>query len=70
MREHSTIQRRILAATSISYVVVILDTTVVNVALDRIGNALGMGISGLQWVVNAYTLAFASLLLSRASRNQ
>ena len=64
MQEHSKVQRRILAATSISYVVVILDTTVVNVALDRIGNDLAMGISGLQWVVNAYTLAFASLLLT------
>ncbi|MCP3723143.1 MFS transporter [Paraburkholderia sp. CNPSo 3272] len=57
-------QRRVLWATSISYVVVILDTSIVNVALERIGASLAGGVAGLQWVVNAYTLAFASLLLS------
>jgi MFS transporter, DHA2 family, methylenomycin A resistance protein len=57
-------QRRVLWATSISYVVVILDTSIVNVALERIGASLAGGVSGLQWVVNAYTLTFASLLLS------
>ncbi|WP_321937168.1 MFS transporter [Paraburkholderia sp. J8-2] len=56
--------RRVLWATSISYVVVILDTSIVNVALERIGASLAGGVSGLQWVVNAYTLTFASLLLS------
>ena len=57
-------QRRVLAATSISYVVVLLDTSIVNVALDRIAMGLGTHIAGLQWVVSAYTLAFASLLLT------
>lgn len=57
-------QRRVLWATSISYVVVILDTSIVNVALERIGASLAGGVAGLQWVVNAYTLTFASLLLS------
>lgn len=51
-------------ATSLSYVIVILDTSIVNVALPPIAADLGTGLSGLQWVVNAYTLAFASLLLS------
>lgn len=51
-------------ATSLSYVIVILDTSIVNVALPSIAGELGAGLSGLQWVVNAYTLAFASLLLS------
>ncbi|MDR3514450.1 MAG: MFS transporter [Azospirillaceae bacterium] len=58
------VQRRVLAATSISYIVVILDTAIVNVGLDRISTALATDIAGLQWVVNAYTLAFASLLLA------
>lgn len=58
------LQRRILAATSISYVVVILDISIVNVALERIATGLSTDIAGLQWVVNAYTLAFASLLLT------
>jgi len=60
----STLQRRVLAATAISYVVVILDTSIVNVALETIAEAFTAGITGLQWVVNAYTLAFASLLLT------
>ncbi|PRC92515.1 MFS transporter [Solimicrobium silvestre] len=57
-------QRRVLMATAISYVVVLLDTSIVNVALDRISVSLGTQIAGLQWVMNAYILAFASLLLS------
>jgi DHA2 family methylenomycin A resistance protein-like MFS transporter len=56
--------RQILAATSISYVIVVLDTSIVNVALDRISLSLAANIAGLQWVVNAYTIAFASLLLT------
>jgi DHA2 family methylenomycin A resistance protein-like MFS transporter len=57
-------QRRVLLATSISYVIVILDTSIVNVALERIASGLAGSVAGLQWVVNAYTLSFASLLLS------
>lgn len=57
-------KRRVLLATSLSYVVVILDTSIVNVALVRIGESLGSDVAGLQWAVNAYTLTFASLLLT------
>jgi MFS transporter, DHA2 family, methylenomycin A resistance protein len=57
-------QRQVLLATSISYVIVILDTSIVNVALERIATGLAGGVAGLQWVVNAYTLSFASVLLS------
>src|SRR5579859_1474103 len=42
---------------------VVLDATVVNVALPRIQVALGFSGSGLEWVVNAYALAFGGLLL-------
>lgn len=41
-----------------------LDDTVVNVALPKIQMSLDSGVSGLQWVVNAYTLTAASLLLT------
>src|SRR5947209_15979481 len=41
-----------------------LDNTVVNVALPTISRKLGAGVSGLQWVVDGYVLAFASLLLT------
>lgn len=54
----------ILFATSLAFVIICLDVTVVNVALERIQSSLGTNITGLQWVLNAYTLAFASLLLS------
>ena len=64
-READLVMRsRVLVATSVSYVVVLLDTSIVNVALDRISTALATNIAGLQWIVNAYTLAFASLLLT------
>src|SRR5262245_47013357 len=41
-----------------------LDNTVVNVALPTISRELGAGVSGLQWIVDGYTLAFASLMLT------
>lgn len=53
-----------LTAMSLGFAVVQLDVTVVNVALNTIGASFGGGIAGLQWVVNAYTVVFASLILS------
>lgn len=41
-----------------------LDDTVVNVALPKIQMSLDSGVSGLQWVINAYTLTAASLLMT------
>ncbi|HEY7660897.1 MAG TPA: MFS transporter [Actinomycetota bacterium] len=41
-----------------------LDNTVVNVALPTISRELGAGVSELQWIVDGYVLAFASLLLT------
>src|ERR1051326_8216211 len=41
-----------------------LDNTVVNVALPSLSRKLGAGVSGLQWIVDGYVLAFASLLLT------
>jgi hypothetical protein len=42
---------------------VVLDSTVVNVALPHIQRSLGFSGAGLEWVVNAYALAFGGLLL-------
>ncbi|HEX4009155.1 MAG TPA: MFS transporter [Solirubrobacteraceae bacterium] len=53
-----------LVATSLGLAVVQLDVSVVNVAIKPIGASLGGGVSALQWVVNAYTLVFAALILS------
>jgi len=54
----------VVVATSLGFVLVQLDVSILNVALARIGAALGTGVAGLQWVVDAYTIAFASLMLS------
>ncbi|MDR0242405.1 MAG: MFS transporter [Burkholderia sp.] len=56
--------RRVLAATCVSYTLVLLDASIVNVALTDIAHTFGSHVAGLQWIVNAYTLAFASLLLT------
>ncbi|AJJ17869.1 MFS transporter [Yersinia intermedia] len=64
MKNLSPRQRRVLLATSLSYIIVILDTSIVNVALSSISLSLHTTITGLQWTVNAYTLTFAALLLS------
>jgi DHA2 family methylenomycin A resistance protein-like MFS transporter len=53
-----------LLATSLGFGVVQLDVSVVNVAINPIGADLGGGVAALQWVVNAYTLAFAGLILT------
>ena len=53
-----------LAAMSLGYGVVQLDVTIVNTALNSIGASLGGGVSELQWVVSAYTIAFAAFILT------
>jgi DHA2 family methylenomycin A resistance protein-like MFS transporter len=53
-----------ILATSLGFVVVQLDGSILNVALAQIGISLGTGVDGLQWTVDAYSLAFAALLLS------
>jgi MFS family permease len=53
-----------LAAVCLGYFMVILDTTIVNVALPALRVDLGASVSGLQWVVDGYLLMFASLLLT------
>src|SRR3569833_543580 len=56
--------RLTLVAMSLGFAVVQLDVSVVNVALRPIGDALGGGVAGLQWIVNAYTITFAAFILS------
>ena len=53
-----------LAAVSFGLFMIMLDNTVVNVALPSIQKDLGASISGLEWTVNAYTLSFAVLLVT------
>jgi EmrB/QacA subfamily drug resistance transporter len=55
--------RWVLLTTVLGSALVMIDGTVVNVALSRIGTELGAEFAGLQWTVNAYTLALAALIL-------
>jgi MFS transporter, DHA2 family, methylenomycin A resistance protein len=55
---------RVITAASFGFGLVQLDVTIVNVALPRIASELHTGVAALQWVVDAYALAFAVLLLS------
>ncbi|WP_139031263.1 MFS transporter, partial [Bradyrhizobium sp. ORS 375] len=53
-----------LTAMSLGFGVVQLDVTIVNTALESIRTALGGDVAALQWVVNAYTIAFAAFILT------
>ena len=55
--------RGVLAATIAGAGMAMLDGTIVNVALPAIGAELGASITGLQWILNGYLLALASLVL-------
>src|SRR5881396_271557 len=52
-----------LALLAAAQFVVVLDASIVNVALPSIGNALGFSQDNLSWVVNAYVLTFGGFLL-------
>jgi EmrB/QacA subfamily drug resistance transporter len=52
-----------LAAVSVGLFMIMLDNTVVNVALPSIRQSLGMSIEGLEWIVAGYALTFAAFML-------
>ena len=54
----------ILAVLSVSVFLVVVDNTIVNVALPTLNRELGASVSELQWIVDAYSLVFAGLLLA------
>lgn len=57
-------RRLVLAICCTSIFLVGLDTTAVNVALPSIGQELRLGVRELEWVVDAYTLVLAGLLIT------
>ena len=63
MSRHSTNPWVVLVIICLAQFMVILDATIVNVALPHIQIALGFSEASLQWVINAYTLVFAGFLL-------
>ena len=54
----------ILLTMSLGVLIAQVDTSVVNLAIKQIGSSLHAGVSVLQWVVDAYNLVYASLLLT------
>src|SRR4051812_30032905 len=54
----------VLAVLCLSLVVIVMDNTILNVALPSLVSDLGATNSQLQWIVDAYTIVFAGLLLT------
>jgi EmrB/QacA subfamily drug resistance transporter len=52
-----------LAVIATAQLMIVLDATIVNIALPHMQDALGFSDTGLSWVLNAYTLTFGGLLL-------
>ncbi len=63
MSRHSTNPWVVLVVVCLAQFMVVLDATIVNVALPHIQTSLGFTEASLQWVINAYTLVFAGFLL-------
>ncbi|WP_458249054.1 MFS transporter [Streptomyces sp. MAI_2237] len=61
---HAGSPRTVLVVMCVGYFLVLLDVTIVNVALPAIGSRPGTDVGGLQWVVDGYALALAALMLN------
>jgi len=60
-------RRGTLALVCVATAMLMLDIAVVNTALPRIAKDLHSGLSGVQWVIDAYTLTLATVVLSAGS---
>ena len=60
-------RRATLAVVCLATAMLMLDIAVVNTALPDISHDLGAGLGGLQWVVDAYTLALATIVVTMGS---
>jgi DHA2 family methylenomycin A resistance protein-like MFS transporter len=56
--------RAALVSVCLGFFVIQLDVTIVNVALPAIQREIGGSLAGLQWIIDAYTLALASIMLT------
>src|SRR3954468_3750578 len=54
----------VLAVLCLGFFVILLDTTIVNIAVPALTPDLGASLDGVLWIVNAYTLTYASLLIT------
>lgn len=57
----------VLLTTSLVSSLIMLDSNIVAVALPSIGRALGASFTDIQWVISAYVLTYAALLLATGS---
>jgi EmrB/QacA subfamily drug resistance transporter len=66
---NDTYRRRwgILAVLAVSLLIIIIDDTIINVAIPTLQRELGASASQLQWIVDAYIVVFAGLLLTMGS---
>ena len=55
---------QIVGVLCVALFAMVMDNTIVNVALPTLARELGADTSALQWIVDAYTLVFAGLLLA------
>ncbi|MHB1018437.1 MAG: MFS transporter [Coriobacteriia bacterium] len=55
---------KVLAATCLALFMVLLDSTIVNVSIPAIADGLGATFAQAEWVLNAYTLVFAAMLVT------
>ena len=67
MSNLATVQRRTLAVACIATAMLMLDIAVINTAIPRIAKDLHAGLSGVQWVIDAYTLTLAATVLTAGS---
>jgi EmrB/QacA subfamily drug resistance transporter len=63
----TSLQRRTVVLSCLATAMLMLDIAVVNVAIPRIGRDLHSGLTGLQWVVDAYTVILAACVLTAGS---
>jgi EmrB/QacA subfamily drug resistance transporter len=63
----TSFQRRTVILTCLATAMLMLDIAVVNVAIPRIGRDLHSSLTGLQWVVDAYTVILAACVLTAGS---
>lgn len=63
LRRGTPAGRWVITATVLGSGMAFLDSTVVNVALPAIGEDLGAGVAGLQWILTGYLVSLASLIL-------
>ena len=63
-RQADTRRRIVLGVMCLSLLLIVIDNTIVNVALPTLQSDLDASTSQLQWIVDAYMLVFAGLLLT------